>query len=67
MKRAVLCVLNPQDYIDQLTDYSIMIVNPTAPDSRKQYLLDHCDWSIKITDAGQEYRAGGDYANERVL
>lgn len=67
MKRVVLCVANPQDYIDQLTDYSLMIVNPAVPDSRKQYLFDHCDWSIKITDTGQESRAGGDYANERVL
>jgi acyl-coenzyme A synthetase/AMP-(fatty) acid ligase len=67
MKRAVLCVPNPHDYIDQLDAYSIMIINPTAPDSRKQYLLGRSDWSLKITDAGQEYRAGGDYADERLF
>ena len=67
MKRAVLCVPNPQDYIDQLTDYSIMIVNPDSPDSRKQYLLDRADWSLKISSDGHEYRSGNDYADERLF
>ena len=35
MKRAVLCVPNPQDYIDQLTDYSLMIVNPAVDEMLK--------------------------------
>lgn len=67
MKRAVLCVPNPHDYIDQLDNYSIMIINPEAPDARKQYLLDKSDWSLKITGDGEQWRDGGDYANERVF
>jgi len=67
MRRAVLCVPNPQDYIDQLDDYSLMIVNPDAPESRKQYLLDHADWSLKITDSTCQHRAGGDYFNEKLF
>lgn len=67
MKRAVLCVPNPHDYIDQLDEYSIMIINPAAPDSRKQYLLDQSDWSLKITEDKLEYRAGGNYTNERLF
>lgn len=67
MKRAVLCVANPHDYIDQLADYSLMIINPAAPEQRKQYLLDQADWSLLITDQGTAVRAGNDYANERLL
>jgi len=67
MKRAVICVLNPHDYIDQLDDYSIMIINPTASESRKQYLLDHADWSLKIDQQGVHYREGADYGRERLF
>jgi malonyl-CoA/methylmalonyl-CoA synthetase len=67
MKRAVLCVPNPQDYIDQLDDYSLMIVNPDYTQERKQYLLDRADWSVKITDCGAEQRSGGNYGDERLL
>jgi acyl-coenzyme A synthetase/AMP-(fatty) acid ligase len=67
MKRAVLCVSNPQDYIDQLDDYSIMIINPNSPAHRIQYLLDHADWSLKITDTAQEFADGQDHANERLF
>jgi long-subunit acyl-CoA synthetase (AMP-forming) len=67
MKRAVLCVPNPQDYIDQLDDYSIMIVNPASTQSRIEYLLDHADWSLKITATDVEHRSGGDYGNERLF
>jgi len=67
MKRAVLCVPNPQDYIDQLDGYSIMIINPASSEHRKQYLLDHADWSLKITDNGEEFRTGADYPNERLF
>jgi long-subunit acyl-CoA synthetase (AMP-forming) len=67
MKRAVLCVPNPQDYIDQLNNYSIMIVNPAAPDARKQYLLQHADYSLKITKDSWQERSGGDYGNERLF
>ena len=67
MKRAVLCVANPQDYIPQLDNYSIMIVNPESSASRKSYLLDNSDWSLLITANGEKYRDGADYPNERVL
>jgi acyl-coenzyme A synthetase/AMP-(fatty) acid ligase len=68
MKRAVICVPNPHDYIDQLNDYSIMIVNPTAPHGRQKYLLDHADWSLKITPDSVEHRPEGkDYGDERLL
>ena len=67
MKRAVLCVPNPWDYYDQLQDWSVMTVNPDNPPARQKYLLDHSDWSIKITVDGVEYCDGGDYQNERIF
>jgi acyl-coenzyme A synthetase/AMP-(fatty) acid ligase len=67
MKRAVICVNNPQDYIPQLDDYSIMIINPSAPAARNRYLLDNSDWSLLITADGEKTRCGSDYRNERVL
>lgn len=30
MKRAVICVTNPQEFIPELADYSLMIVNPAT-------------------------------------
>ena len=59
MKRAVLCVENPHDYIDQLKDYSIMIVNPNVAESRLKYLLDNSDYSLLITKNAWEDRQGG--------
>lgn len=67
MKRAVICVTNPQDYIGQFDHYSLMIINPAAPELRKQYLLNRADWSILITDLGIQYRDGNDYPNERLF
>ena len=67
MKRAVLCVDNPQDYIPQLDNYSIMIINPNATPARNHYLLENSDWSLLITAAEEKYRDGADYPNERVL
>lgn len=67
MKRAVLCVHNPQDYIPQLPNYSIMIINPDSPESRIQYLLDKADYSLLITNSTQKERAGQDYPNERLF
>jgi long-chain acyl-CoA synthetase len=66
-RRAVICVSNPQDYIDQLKDYSIMIVNPFSTAERIKYLLDRSDYSLLITDRGEEHRNGGYYENEKVL
>jgi len=67
MKRAVLCVSNPQDYIKNLDEYSIMIVEPAVTDARKQYLLEKSDYSLLITADGEHYRDGGNYKNERIF
>lgn len=67
MKRAVLCVPNPQDYIPLLNDYSLMIVNPATPESRMNYLLDNADWSLLVTPTAEQTRNGGNYENEKVL
>lgn len=67
MKRAVVCVRNPQDYLPQLDNYSVMIVNPDSSESRKRYLLERSDYSLLITENGQEERAGSDYPNERLF
>jgi long-subunit acyl-CoA synthetase (AMP-forming) len=67
MKRAVLCVPNPWDFYDQLQDWSVMTVNPNNTPARQKYLLDHSDWSIKITVDGIEYRNGNNYENERIF
>jgi acyl-coenzyme A synthetase/AMP-(fatty) acid ligase len=67
MKRAVLCVPNPHDYIEQLEDFSVMIINPENTESRQRYLLDSADWSLKITKDGETYRNGNDYPNEKLF
>jgi acyl-coenzyme A synthetase/AMP-(fatty) acid ligase len=66
-KRAVICVDNPQEWIDKLEDYSIMIVNPHSHPARLQYLLDHADWSVLIDSTGQHFREGSEQENERVF
>jgi long-chain acyl-CoA synthetase len=67
MKRAVICNKFPHLVIPQLDNYSIMIVNPDSTPDRLKYLLDNADWSLLITDSGEQYRDGGDYPNERIL
>lgn len=67
MKRAVICAKNPQTYIDDLDDYSIMIVEPTSPPARLKYLLEKSDYSLLITDQGNQSRQGNDYPNERLV
>jgi long-subunit acyl-CoA synthetase (AMP-forming) len=67
MKRAVICVDNPQEYIDQLDDYSIMILNPNAVPSRLEYLLTNSDYSLLINSAGIQERNGNNYTNERLF
>lgn len=64
-KRAVICTDQPEQWIPQLADYSIMIVNPASTPARKQYLLDRADWSLLIDEHGQHVRNGSDYSNER--
>jgi long-subunit acyl-CoA synthetase (AMP-forming) len=44
-----------------------MTVTPDTPPARQKYLLDHSDWSMKITVDGTEYRDGGNYENERIF
>jgi acyl-coenzyme A synthetase/AMP-(fatty) acid ligase len=67
MKRAVICVPNPEDFIPQLPNYSLMIVNPASSERRLQYLLDHSDYSLLIDSRGHHYRDGGFYPNERLF
>lgn len=68
MKRAVICVTNPWDYIPKYEhQYSIMVVNPASTPDRINYLLDNADWSVLVTDSGNQYREGNDYPNEKVF
>jgi acyl-coenzyme A synthetase/AMP-(fatty) acid ligase len=68
MKRAVICVPNPWDYIPLYEKkYSIMVLNPSATPVRNQYLLDNSDWSLYVTADAVKERAGQDYPNERAL
>ena len=67
MKRAVICVTNPWDYIPLYDkDYSIMVLNPAAPADRNQYLLNKSDWSILVTAENVQERNGADYPGEKV-
>lgn len=61
MKRAVICVENPELHITQYQDYSIMVINPATPPQRLKYLLDNSDYSLLITDTEISQRNGGDY------
>lgn len=67
MKRAVLCVPNPHDYIKDLDGYSIMIVNPGTTDARKKYLLENSDYSLFISESEQLMRNGSNYIDEKVF
>jgi len=61
LPRAVICVENPWDFIPQLTNYSIMIINPNNHADRIKYLLDRADWSLLITARGEKHRNGNLY------
>lgn len=68
MKRVVISVANPWDYIPAYEkDYSIMLINPATTNERRQYLLDHADWSVLVTDSGEQHRDGADYPNEKLF
>jgi acyl-coenzyme A synthetase/AMP-(fatty) acid ligase len=67
MKRAVICVTHPEQYISALSDYSIMVINPDVVPGRRQYLLENSDWSLLITDTEIKTRDGSDYPNERLF
>jgi acyl-coenzyme A synthetase/AMP-(fatty) acid ligase len=67
MKRVVLVVPDPWNYLDRFPEFSMAIVNPDAAAERKQYLLDKLDWSLMITPEGEQYRDGGNYADEQIV
>jgi len=67
MKRAVLSVDNPQDYINDLNNYSIMVVNPGSTETRLKYLLDNSDYTVLITNSSTVTRNGNDYPNEKLF
>jgi acyl-coenzyme A synthetase/AMP-(fatty) acid ligase len=67
MKRCVIASRYPWIWIDKFSDHSIMVINPDAPGSRYNYLLEHSDYSLLITDEGVTERNGGNYPNEKVF
>jgi len=67
MKRVVLAVHNPWDYLDQFPGYSIAVVNPDSGAERLQYLLNNLDYSILVTPNSTDYQSGGDYNEKMVL
>jgi acyl-coenzyme A synthetase/AMP-(fatty) acid ligase len=68
MKRAVICVADPENYIEQVSQHmSVMVINPATNRSRLKYLLDNSDYSMLITESGVELRDGGDYGVEQAL
>jgi len=66
-KRAVICVTDPWKYLDQFSEYSIMLVDPNGPPARKKYLFESSDWSVMLDENGISYRNGGDYPEEFVV
>lgn len=67
MERCVISSVRPWDLVDHYQNYSIMIINPAAPDFYKQYLLEKSDYSLLVTDHGTQERPGGDYPGEKLL
>ena len=67
MKRAVICVRDPENYIPRYRDYSLMVVNPDSSPARLDYLLGNADWSLLVTENSEQTRDGGDYGDERLL
>jgi acyl-coenzyme A synthetase/AMP-(fatty) acid ligase len=68
MKRAVICVPDPWNYIPLYeNDYSLMIINPTSVPERNQYLIDNSDYSILVMLGMTKTRNGGDHGQEKVF
>lgn len=68
MKRAVLCVPDPWNYIPLYEqDYSLMILNPASTSARNQYLLQASDYSLLVMPDAVNVRSGADYPGERVF
>jgi len=67
MKRVVLAVPDPWNYLDQFPKFSMAIINPDAAAERKQYLLDNLDWSLLVTPEGEQHRNGGNYDGEQIV
>jgi acyl-coenzyme A synthetase/AMP-(fatty) acid ligase len=66
-KRAVICVPDPWNYLDQFPDHSIMFLNPSASQVRNQWLLDQSDWSIMLDSNGVRHREGRDFPDEKIV
>lgn len=67
MKRCVIASKHPAPLIEKYhLDYSIMVVNPDAPPNRYRYLIEHSDYSLLVTDQGNQERDGNNYDNERA-
>ena len=58
MKRCVINSKEPVRWIEQFDDYSIMVLNPDAPVSYNQYLLENSDYSLLVTDNEIKERNG---------
>ena len=68
MKRVVICVPDPWNYIPLYEkEYSIMVLNPSATPARNQYLLDNSDYSLYVTSDSEQERNGKDYLDERAF
>jgi long-chain acyl-CoA synthetase len=67
MKRVVLAVPDPWNYIDQFQDYSLMILNPQVTPNRFDYLTNAADWSVLVTSTKERYRNGGNSHNEKLF
>lgn len=57
----------PWEIIPQFDDHSIMIINPSEPEARIEYLISRSDYSLLVTDHDIKTRQGSDYPDERVL
>ena len=66
-QRAVICVPDPWNYLEQYKEYSLMVINPQVSADRFKYLTDAADWSVLITATEQQVRSGGNYHNEKLF
>lgn len=67
MRRCVIASREPWKWIPYFDDHSIMIINPDAPPARYQYLVEHSDYSVLVTDQDLTMRDGRDYPDERIF
>lgn len=67
MKRCVIISKEPSRWIEEFSNFSIMILNPSAPASYNQYLLENSDYSLLVTDSEIKERNGKDYPGEKLF